>query len=59
MDGWFGDSEAVGLEAVTFAVRLTFPRKPLMVKTVTVACAEEPTEVLSEVGLETSPKSVM
>lgn len=57
--GWFGESDAVALEAVTLAVRLTFPRKPLMPSTVTVAWPEEPTDMISEVGLDMSPKSVM
>src|SRR6266568_3588547 len=51
--GWAGESPAVRLVGVTFAVRLTLPEKPLTLVNVNVVVLEDP------IGLAATPKSTM
>ena len=57
--GWAGESPAVRLVGVTFAVRLTLPEKPLTLANVNVEVLEDPIGMDSEVGLAATPKSTM
>ncbi len=57
--GWAGESPAVRLVGVIFAVRLTLSEKPLTLVNVNVEVPEDPIEIDSEVGLAATPKSTM